>query len=228
MKIKETDLAAKVVEWLNAQHWDVYQEVKVGGSIADIVGIQNNLVWVIECKTSLSLSLICQAIEWKRYSHFVSVAAPVHRNVFSKSRQGAEKILKQYGIGIINVRMDREEINIPQTKPALNRKAMSDIVKKSLNDNQKTAAPAGSQGGYWTPFQETSRGIKRMVDKYPGICLKDLIEKISHHYASDKTAKACVRHWIEKGIIRDIMIKKEGKYLKLYSNNKTISGKAVF
>ena len=220
MKIKETDLAAKVVEWLGAQHWEVYQEVKIKGSIADIVGIQNNLVWIIECKTSLSLSLICQAIEWKRYSHFVSVAAPVNKNRFSKSRYGAEKILKQYGIGMIDVRMDREEINIPQTKPALNRKAMSDIVKKSLNDNQKTAAPAGSQGGYWTPFQETSRATTRLVNKYPGISLKDLIEKLSHHYASDKTAKACVRHWIEKKIIKGIVIKKEGKALNLYPEGK--------
>jgi len=111
-------------------------------------------VWIIECKTSLSLSLICQAIEWKRYSHFVSVAAPVNKNLFSKSRRGAEKILKQYGIGMIDVRMDREEIAIPQTKPALNRKAMSDIVKKSLNDNQKTAAPVGSQGDTGSRFKK--------------------------------------------------------------------------
>jgi Holliday junction resolvase len=50
--IKEIDIGKALVEWLNVQHWDVYQEVKIYSHIADVVAVRNGIVWIIECKTS--------------------------------------------------------------------------------------------------------------------------------------------------------------------------------
>ena len=193
MKIKETDLAFRVVNWLDSQHWDVYQEVQINSSIADIVAVQGRLVWIVECKTSLSLSLIAQAIEWIHHAHFVSVAVPIRRQPYqTKAQFVAKNILKHYGIGLLRVPYNSQNLNEHSVKPKINRFARSECVKKMLNEKQKHWAPAGSQGGYWTPFKQTCREVVRIVNKNPGIILKDLIDKLDHHYASDKSAKACI------------------------------------
>ena len=94
----EVKLAEKVIEYLQDLKWEVYQEVTIHGQIADIVAIQNGLIWIIECKKSLSLDVIAQAEHWTHYANYVSVAVPkTYRN--NNGRQFAYKVLKQYGIG---------------------------------------------------------------------------------------------------------------------------------
>lgn len=69
----ETDLAEKVVEWLQAQQWEVFQEVQLDsfGRIADIVAVSGPLLWVIECKTSQSFAVFEQAFQWKMYANYI-------------------------------------------------------------------------------------------------------------------------------------------------------------
>ena len=224
MKIKETDLAKKVVDWLNSQYWEVYQEVKIGGSIADIVATQGNLIWIIECKLSMSLELIGQAFEWKREAHFVSVAVPKQKQRYpTKARRIGKVILRHYGIGLLEIRNINADINDHLISPKLNRKAYVNWVKNSLCEKQKYWAPAGScNGGYWTPYKETCRGIVRIVNKNPGIFLKDLIDSLDHHYANDKSAKASIRHWIGIGAIKGVRYEKDGRFLRFYPKVKTL------
>lgn len=213
--IKETDLSLKVVNWLDSQHWDVYQEVQIGSSIADIVAVQGALVWIIECKLGMSLVLIGQAHEWIREAHFVSVAIPKGKGYLSKSRYVAKRIMRHYGIGMIEVR-DLADIHEHSIQPRLNRKAMAKTVKDSLHAEQKYWASAGSQGGYYTPFKATCRRIVHIVKKNPGIILKDLINETKHHYSSDKTATACIKKWTQEGIVKGIRCEKSGKFLRFY------------
>lgn len=212
---RETEIAARVISWLESQHWEVYQEVAYNGRVADIVATSGYLTWVIECKKSLSLALLDQALMWKRFgsANYISVAVPY------KVRRGshaAEWFLRQNGIGLITV---REHDGTYQEIPAsLYRKAFSSL-RKSLNDRQKTYAPAGNADGrYWTPFQETCRVLKRFVDENPGACLKDAINGIRHHYSSDSTARACISQYLQsrENIVKGVEARREGRYLKLY------------
>lgn len=222
--IHETDLALKVINWLEAQHWEIYQEVKVNNSIADIVAIQGHLVWIIECKLSLSLNLIAQALEWRRDAHFVSVAIPKRKSRYpTKARRIALHILKHWGIGILRVRANKDIGRRFVSPPSINRKASTGRIKDSLNEHQKHWAPAGSVNGCWTPFKETSGRIVRAVNKNPGIILKDLIDKVDHHYASDASAKACIKKWVVEGIIKGIRCKRDGKFLKFYPEDKIVN-----
>jgi hypothetical protein len=209
--MKEVDLAAKVIDYLSAQHWEIYQEVAACGSIADIVAVQGQLLWVIECKTSLSLGLIGQAFEWRKRAHFVSVAVPPKK--WTKAREVARIILKNYGIGMLNI---KEHYADQAEKPMLNRKAYAQDIRKRLCDKHKTWARAGSHSGYWTPFQETSRCVLATVRKNPGVSLKELIDDIKHHYSSDATARACISKWVQNGVIQGIETRREGKLLKFY------------
>lgn len=69
MQIKESDMAKVVVDYLEGG--EVYQEVKVYDSIADIVWVCGQIVWIIETKLSLSMSLLSQATRWVGYAHNV-------------------------------------------------------------------------------------------------------------------------------------------------------------
>lgn len=209
-----------MVEWLESQHWDVYQEVSAYGSVADIVAVQNKLVWVVECKTSLSLSLIAQAVEWRKRAHFITVAIPKSKTNFSKTRRFALETLKSYGIGVLMVKIG--DIDCHTIKPNIFRKARTNHLISCLSEKQKVFAPAGScGGGYWTPYKETCKRIVRAVKRNPGIILKDLIDGIDHHYANDKSAKASIRYWIQTGKIKGVRCEKDGKFLRFYPENET-------
>lgn len=109
MKWKETELAQAVIWWLQDYQWEVYQEVQVFayGDIADIVAVQNGIYWIIECKTTLNLEVMGQALAWKYFAHYVSVATPAACRP-SKGRELARKILRDKGIGLLAVSVGHE------------------------------------------------------------------------------------------------------------------------
>ena len=97
---------------------------------------------------------------------------------------------------------------------------MSHRIK--LYDEQKDTVGAGSaNGGHFTPFKKTSSGIQRIVKLNPGIILKDLIEQADHHYGSDSTAKQCIKHYIETGVIENIKMERDGRFLRFYPAEST-------
>ena len=217
----ETELAKLAIEYLKDSKWEVYQEVQVRsfGSIADIVAVQNNLIWIVECKLSLSLDVIAQAKCWSSFSHYISIAVP-RSNRDNKGRRLAFKILQDYGIGCFEFGHP-EDISYScyaqKIKPQLNRKAMTDYITSNLCEEQKTWAEAGnSRGDRYTPFQNTTRQIVRTVNDNPGITMKELMDKIDHHYSSDICAKSSIIQWIHKDVIKGIYLEKEGKQYKLY------------
>ncbi len=221
--MKEEKLAEWTISWLEAQNWEIYQEVQIFsyGHVADIIAKQNKLIWVVECKLSLSLAVIEQAMEWKRLAHFVSIST-LYPRASRKGRRAAKIFLRDQGIGLIEF----DRIEYPRRvviksnvviKPRLNRKAFTHHI--NLTDRHKTWAKAGNADcDHWTPYQETCRDVSRIVKENPGITLKQIIEKLTkHHYASDQTARSCLLHWAKKGKIAGVRIDKDGKQWRFYS-----------
>ncbi len=100
--MKESDFAKIVIAWLAEQHWEIYQEVQPRnyGGIADIVAVQSALVWVIECKTSLTLSVMEQASGWR--VHYRSIAVPFGKR--RRSRVAAYNVAeKHFKVGVLLV-----------------------------------------------------------------------------------------------------------------------------
>lgn len=219
---KETELAKRVVNYLQDLKWDVYQEVQLFqyGNIADIVAIQNKIVWVIECKLSFSLNLIAQATTHKTFANYISIAIPeVYKRQY-KSRNIKQEILSYYGLGclIVNPLSANYYFGVSEDcKPKFNRKASTKYYLDCLCEKHKTWAKAGNAEGLrYTPFQDTVKQFKNYINKNPGCSLKEAIESINHHYHSDSTAKGNILQWIHKGIIKGIKLNLEkGKY-KLY------------
>ena len=228
----ECDLAAPVIRYLLDDHWEVYQEVepKRYGNIADIVATRGPLLWVIEIKKSLSLEVIAQAASWTRNAHYVSVAIPQQYRRWTKGKRMADEFLRWKGVGCLHCKgpnpgwVDAECTDLAKVGdivlPKLNRKAVTDTIRESLCEEQKTFAKAGSPNGKrWTPFQSTVRQFVRLVHATPGLTMKELVDQLSHHYASASTARSSIAYWIDAGVIEGVERRQEGRYIRMYPSS---------
>jgi hypothetical protein len=213
--MKEEDLASKVVQWLQDQHYEVYQEVQVnGGRVCDIVARMDGRIWMIETKISMSLAVMEQAYRWKPYSHWVSVGVP------DNSGHGfAEQVCRSFGIGVIRVSMrdiSYGAADVHEDVPAsINRKA--NIKTVYLSEEHKTFAKAGTaKGQHWSEYKQTCREINHYVRDNPGCSLKELIDNIEHHYGSSSGARAWISHWARAGKVKGIRCERDGKWLRFY------------
>lgn len=216
--LKETELAKKIIEHLTLNKWDVYQEVQPqnGGGIADIVGVCGRLVWVVECKTTLSLALLEQAMMWRGDANYISIAVPESKR-HSRGESAAKVFLSKLGIGMFRVASYYKSPS-QVVAPKLQRKR-SDRIIKCLTDHHKTFAEAGNADGKrWTPFKNTCHELRRFITDHPGACLKDAMDNIKHHYSSDSTARASVSQLLRERpeLIPGVRIDRDGKFLRLY------------
>jgi hypothetical protein len=76
----EAELAAQIVAWFADKPYEIFQEVQYGrcGPVADIVARSGRIIWVIEAKMTLGLSVLGQADSWRPYAHYVSIATPTY------------------------------------------------------------------------------------------------------------------------------------------------------
>jgi len=209
---KESDMAAPVIALMEAEGWDVYQEVQAWehGPVCDLVGRMGDLIWCVEMKLSLSLALLEQAYAWKRRASYVSIAVPLKKS-FQK-RRFVHQLCNDYGIGIILARPHVASIEEPAL---LNRTPWTGSFKSRLCEDHKTFAVAGNaEGARYSPFQKTKHALIEIVINSPGITMKAAVETISHHYVNDQSARSSLAHWINAGKIKGI--RAEGKPLRLY------------
>lgn len=213
IKESEQDLAVRVKKHIETLGWEVFQEVQLeyGGRIADFVCLRGNEIWVIECKKSLTFAVIEQALHWSNYGYcyYASVACRgVKQRSYSRNhgRDYAEGILKEEGIGLINV----HEFYVEETiKPKLNRYfkkkwANCDYLvrmRRMLNELHKTWCAAGSAGGgHLTGFSYTCNELKLICERQPGIRLKDAIDEIKGgHYSSNQGAYSGISRALNMG-----------------------------
>ena len=213
----ETDLAKLVRRWLVAQGWDVYPEVQVvtGGARADLVGMQDGLLWAVECKLTFGLGVIAQATEWLHYAHYVSVAVPTggHNN----ARRLGKSICHQYGIGVIQV-PNYSSLELPtgfhsawkHQPPRVNRAAHRNAkyIRERLSPRHKDFTPGNADSQFWTPFRGTCEAVRDFLTRNGSATLRELVDGIEHHYHNDKSARATLRMWIGKGIVPGVGLDK--------------------
>lgn len=198
-KLSEQEMATLVINWLELQHWDVYQEVQfnTNSSIADIVAVRNGLIWVIECKKALTFAVMDQAKNWR--SHLRSIAVPKIRDW--RSRNLPYDICKNYlSVGVLlvtNFGTIREEVSPPIMR-SYHKVAKSMILQ--LSEAHKNHAQAGSaNGGHYTPYRATMDLVKLFISDNPGCTLNQIFAEIEehHHYASNQSAKQSIRKALE-------------------------------
>jgi len=209
MMMKETDIAAAVIRYFQDRDegWEIFQEVKCGISIADIVARRGRLLWVVECKVGGFLAVLGQAERWLCHANFVSIAMPGSTRTATMRR-----VMEPFGIGFIGVRSGYAH---SEAFPKLNRRLFPELGK-ALHDDQKTFCPAGSKHGYWSPFKNTCAEVKKYVHNNPGCSMKDMANGIRHHYGNDAAAIASLRGWLrDTNQIPGVRYEARGRFIVL-------------
>ena len=137
------------------------------------------------------MSFNLKVIEQAHCSHtiFKSIAVP-------KSNSFGEMICNQLGIGILYV---KDNIHEKTGKVFRANYHHSKDIIELLGNIPKEFAESGSKGGYWTPYKQTMIAVRRYIENNEGCTFKDIINNLEHHhYASNATAKVCIRKDLEK------------------------------
>lgn len=218
----ETWLAEKVVDWLVLQKWKVYQEVQFGqgGNVADIVAIQGQVMWAIECKTTMTLAVMEQAHHW--LMHYRSIAVPAVRN--RDGRGFSYQIAKDYlKIGVLEVDDTgyvEERVNAPFQR------CNNDWLKRRylpwICEEQKTFAKAGSNNkDQYTPYKRTIISVREYIQKNPYCTIKQILDNVETHY-SGTFPKASLRqalvNWEQSWCGMDTNGKETKYFFKVGSN----------
>ncbi len=198
----EVELARPVVAWLDDLGWE------------DIVARRGPVLWVVEVKRTLGLTLLGQAHAWKRRAHRVSVAVPVGRN--TTARRFALHAAESEGIGIIEAWKCGDVKVSERTRPQLRRR----VLGFKLIEAQKTWAEAGNASGKrWSPFQETCKLVREVVEGSPGLTIREVVESVDHHYASTASARGSLLQWAREGALEGVVAMcgtKETGHYRLY------------
>lgn len=203
--MKEVDLAERVVDFLEKDGWDVYQEVDG----CDIVAVSKPFAMIVECKLRLGFDVLSQAIERKRYrpAHWVYVATPHRRH----QAQLITRVLDDFGIGWYCVPKDRWRPVREEHEGALNRRANLDWLSR-LRPEHKTHCKAGSPcPSTWTPFKETRKRLVDHVWRNPGCTVREAVAAIKHHYSNSSVARSRVAHYVSHGVITELKLEYHGK-----------------
>lgn len=224
----EEQFAEIVIQWLEKNGWEVFQEVQPygNGNRADIVAKKEDKYWIIETKLDFGFKVMNQADEWKNYANYVSIAVPYVRH--SPFR---EKLCKLLNIGVIaittgycyswpdNNRISSEdkqygitELVKPNEQEITHKKLIT-----SLTEKHKTFAKAGNNyGARITPFSTTVDLLYTYVKEHNGCTLKEAIKNIKHHYSTINSAMTCLRERIQDNTIKKLSIEKDTKGWKLF------------
>lgn len=219
-KITEVQLAKKVIKYLEDLNWkDIYQEVQIysGGSCADIIAINKPVVWIIECKIAAGIKVLEQAVRWKAYANMTSVAV-LHT---PRASRFFENTCNKFGIGVLRFGINNTDQITETLHPQFFRKTLSKRLRSKLTENHKIYGQAGQSGGdQWTPFKATCLNVLRVVNRNPGITIKDLVQKINHHYSSSSSAKTCLVKWIDSGIVPGVEIHRDKRKICIYPSKR--------
>lgn len=186
-----------MIRFLEQEHWEIYQEVRLGGigaPIVDIVGKQGILVHSIELKRTLGLSVLQQAHRNLNYFHYSSIAVPrpSRSGPPRRERQFAKQLCRDYGIGLLVVFMEWDSIE-QEIPPRLHRKNHPFIKKYALDlltENHRVNsgyADAGTKGeGYFTPYKEMIRVVKKYIEDHPGCEINQVMVHLSEEFRQNR------------------------------------------
>jgi len=201
-KRNEAALAEAVIAWLTERGWTIYQEVDCRIGRADIVAVRGPLVHAIECKSTFGFAVLDQAHRWIGHANLVSVA--------TEGRSGRKKVCdtvcEALGIGRYSVPFYGAVHEL--VSPRLWRR-VSRTIRNTLRPEHQDYARAGTNGGYYSAWRGTCAKLAELVNKRDfrdGLTVKEAVAQITHHYATDRSARACLLREAQAGKIPGVVV----------------------
>jgi hypothetical protein len=198
----EAELAAHVVAWLQANGWDVYQEV-LHHWLADIVAVKGDVVWVIESKMMFGLKVLEQAHRWLNYADRVSIATPSWGR--KDGHEFGRLVCSKFGIGVVmavgSYTQPRELV------PAITTSSKDRTIRTALCPEQKTYAAAGTNRGHWTPFKAFAQKLSKLTAEKGRWTLRaaSLHPELQDNYSNPASFRRHVPKLCQRGAIPKVM-----------------------
>lgn len=224
----EQVLAAKAVEILRKNGWEVYQEVPIGSARPDIVATRGEHLIICEVKTSFSMELLDQGAEWVQHAHNVYLVIPgSHHRV----NRGGRRVANRLGLDVVTLwetdldqmyRWSNFHFRVENSNPV----HLAD-TRRMLHPRQKDFAAAGNnEGKFYSEFRGTCEALAVYVAEHPGCTLTAAVDAIKHHYSSKYSARAALGKWIGTGKIEGVEWRPvgSGKQFMLYPAEKETKG----
>jgi hypothetical protein len=204
----EAELVSATSKFLIADGWNVYFEVApwgAGAQRADIIATKDDIITVVECKMSLSLSLLDQCDQWRKYANLVWAAVPG-----GKRNKFAHKIADWLGVGIITVGHKHDpSVHRVALSPRMVRDINTKPISKVLCESQKLTTP-GASHGFVTPFKTTCDELIARVRSAGGrILVRNAVNGLKHHYKSTSSARSSLITHVERRIISELRVIQE-------------------
>lgn len=168
--LRETELYAPIKLLLEGQGYEVKGEI----GAADVVAVRGSEAPVIvELKTTLSLSLIHQAIERQAITDAVYVAVPRKTGVaFAKSIHANKLLCRRLGLGLMTVRMKDGFVEIHNDpapyKPRKFKQKKARLLKEFANLVGDPNTGGATRSGLMTAYrQDALRCVKVLLENGP-------------------------------------------------------------
>lgn len=212
--MQESDLFIYLKDYFLANPLnEIYTEVLGldGGRPDVVVRTDKKITTIVEMKTTLSMNLLEQAINWRYKANYIYIAIPEPKN--KNINRFARKILYDYGIGLLLIDVTSKEIYEKYYKDKEDnpckyfvREAIKPKffrTKKGIVDwnailkdiyMHENNIQGGSKGkGYNTPYKDLICDVKKYIYRKRNefIPIGELIEKISSiktHYSNPKAS----------------------------------------
>lgn len=184
--MKETDLAKPVANWMRKQGYIVYSEVPIFERVVDMVGINGKDILVVELKLSLSWTVIRQACT----SQLVSGKAYV--GIATKPRKTSIEKCKKYGIGILRVTDNVEELLKPVKLKDIWGFYRDTIIEMTevLTPSDEAGIPCGGNLG---PAQVCYIRVKQYRKTHPKATWKEVYKNVGNHYSNHLSMAGAMR-----------------------------------
>lgn len=205
----EVELFNRAKPFFEAGQWSIFQEVRFEGATIDMVLDNREVVVTIEGKTNLSADVLFQADRWREHANRSAILIPATKK--TKAMQWyKETILSRLSLDIIEVDASKTGMNAVQWHhtPKFNKVDIQPL-RSMLKVEQKTAAPAGSNGNKGhSKNQRTYDNIREFVCENPcGVTAVDVMNSVETHFRTKQGGVNAINAYARRGTIDGVEAK---------------------
>lgn len=212
----EEILALPVVAYF-AELGAVFPEVSPwsGGDRADLVVVRDDATLdIVEVKTAPCKKLLRQIQGWRGAAERRWVA-------FDPPRRGekCQRWLAAFsddGVGVLYVVGGVVSVAALPIECATSPFHRDRMVAALTPLHAQFGAAGNARGAFYTPFRHTCDNLRAALVRAPGLTIREAVERISHHYTSDKVARSSLLAWIRKGVVEGVESRADGRVLRLF------------
>lgn len=219
---KETDLYQPIRNLLSSQGFTVRGEVKG----CDIAAVKDDVLWVIEMKLSINLTLVLQAMERKTATDWVFVAIPRPRASRGGNFSAFKRLLKKLQIGLITVALDSpakltEIILFPSGNGEKTTKKSANIRRELAGRVSDTTG--GTKAKVNTAYRERCVRIACLLEAHGPQSAKNLVKAYGCEKDTSLILQKNFNNWYEKVARGQYTLSKTGAaYLQENATEKLI------